>query len=767
MSDSRLLRVAVPTPLYRSFDYLCPDDCLVQDKPPPIGGRVLVPFGRQKLIGIIIAHSSHSDINPNKLKNILQTIDKQAIFDKNLLDFAHWLSAYYHYPLGETFDVMMPTLLKQGTPIIQQICTWTISQQAHDEHFVKNHIKKSAKKQLADFLYIQAHPHSTQANLQQVGISSKNLKLLSQKGLIIYQTQTPTPPKTATLNEPHLTLNDEQQNALNTINHAIKSNIYQGILLNGITGSGKTEVYLQAIDCALQSNKQVLVLLPEIGLTPQSQARFAKRFCANITVLHSRLSDKERLQGWQDCQSGQAQIIIATRSSLFYPFKTLGLIIIDEAHDSSFKQQDHLRYHACDVALYLGFCKKIPVVLGTATPSLEQLKLVNDNKLTEHRLTQRVGGGSLGQFVVVDMRQGTQMQTDVTGQWVDSELSPITIDAIRQTLARGEQVMVFLNRRGYAPILLCRSCGYQADCPRCSNHLTLHKSTLKKATHTNANYLYNHLKCHHCGYQVVTPSTCPVCHSNNLTALGQGTSQLYERLHALFANPQNSQITYPIVQIDRDTVSAKGAWHKLYKEINTGKPMILVGTQMIAKGHHFPAVTLVVVADADAGFLSPDFRSPEHTAQTIIQVAGRAGRTTHTGKVLIQTYAPNNPLLNQLITQGYHKFAQSLLAERQQLGLPPFSHAVLIQAQAKTLDTAKNAIIQAKAQLPTPHSFVVLAPIDAPMLKKNNLYHIQMLILAKQRKPLHDMLNVWWQEVLMLPSSKGVRLSIDIDPMRW
>lgn len=762
----RLLQVAVPSPLYQPFDYWCPDDCLVADALPPIGGRVLVPFGHQKLIAIVIAHPSHSDLDPSKLKPILRAIDDQAIFDKRLLDLAYWLSAYYHYPLGETFDVMMPALLKQGTPITHHVHTWTISEQARDEQFVQTHIKTSAKKQRADFLYILTHPHSTHSTLRQAGISDKNLKLLTQKGLIVCHAQTPTPPKTATLNEPHLTLNDEQQSALDAINRAIDTG-YQGILLNGITGSGKTEVYLHAIDHALQNNKQVLVLIPEIGLTPQSQARFAKRFCANIVVLHSRLNNKERLQGWQDCQSGHAQIIIATRSGLFYPFKALGLIVIDEAHDNSFKQQDHLRYHACDVALYLGFCQNIPVVLGSATPSLEQLKLVMDNKLKQYILTQRAGGGSLGKFVLVDMRLGTQMQTDITGQWVDSELSATTIDAIRQTLARGEQVLVFLNRRGYAPILLCRSCGYQADCARCSNHLTLHKSTLKKAAHANASYLYNHLKCHHCGYQIITPNNCPACHSVNLTSLGQGTSQLYERLHALFANPQNSTISYPIVQIDRDTVSTKGAWHKLYQTINTGKPMILVGTQMIAKGHHFPAVALVVVADADAGFLSPDFRSPEHTAQTIIQVAGRAGRINKTGKVLIQTYTPSNPLLKQLMDKGYHEFAQSLLGERKALGLPPFSHAVLIQAQAKTLDAAKTAITQAKAQLPFPHPFVVLAPIDAPMLKKNNLYHIQMLILAKQRKILHEVLNTWWHKVLALPSSKGVRLLIDVDPVRW
>lgn len=762
-----LVRIALPVPLYRLFDYLCPSHCLADGQLPAIGTRVQVPFGNQTLIGIVTDHPATSDIDPKKLKNIIQVIDEKPIFDNALMRFASWLSSYYHYPLGETFFVMLPVLLKQGKPAHTPIYTWHISTSAQNDEFVQAHIKKTAKKQQADFDIIKTHPHSTDNQLKNFGIHPKNLRTLEQKGLITRHLCTTQPPKTASLKSPPLTLNHEQEHALDVITQAINSKTYQGILLDGITGSGKTEVYLQAISHVLKQDKQVLILLPEIGLTPQSQTRFSERFFANMIVLHSKLNDTERLQGWQACQNGQAQIIIATRSSLFYPFKNLGLIIIDEAHDSSFKQQDHLRYHACDVALYLGFCQKIPVILGTATPSLEQYKLAQDGKLTLCKLTQRAANASISQFHLVDMRLGTHSQTNINGEYVATNLSPTTLNAIKQTLARGEQVLVFLNRRGFAPILLCGSCGHQADCVRCSSHLTLHKSTLKKANHPNAHYLYNFLKCHHCGYQVTTPQYCPSCHSQNLVHLGQGTSQLYEHLHALFANPQTSTIPYPILQIDRDTVSTKGAWTKLYNQISTGKPMILVGTQMIAKGHHFAGVTLVVIADADTGFLSPNFRSPEHTAQTIIQVAGRAGRAGRTGQVLVQTYTPSNPLLTELITHGYESFAKRLLNERQQLNLPPFSHAVLIKADSPKLDTAKNAIIQAKDALPKPHPFTVLAPIEAPMLKKNNRYQIQMLILAKQRHSLHQVLNTWWEQALNLPTSKGVHLSIDIDPMGW
>lgn len=764
---SYLVQVALPVPLYHLFDYVCPDELLTDGQLPVIGGRVQVPFGKQTLVGIVISHPTHSEFGFDKLKPILQLIDKTPIIDEQFIRFARWLSQYYHYPLGETLFTMLPVLLKQGKALDIPAHQWQISKSALDDNFVRSQIKRSAKTQFASFELIKQHPNSTDKTLKTLGVSTKQLAILEQKGLIVRVPYQLAPPKTATLKQAPLTLNHEQQHALDTITKALDTQQYQGILLHGVTGSGKTEVYLQAINHALQHNQQVLVLLPEIGLTPQSQERFAKRFDASIITLHSKQTDSERLHGWQACQNGQAQIIIATRSSLFYPFKQLGLIIIDEAHDSSFKQQDHLRYHACDVALYLGFCQKVPVVLATATPSLEQYKLVQDGKLTLCTLTQRTGGGTLGQFRLIDMRLGTHSQADVTGQYRNTELSPATITAIRQTLERGEQVLVFLNRRGFAPILLCGSCGKQADCVRCSSHLTLHKSTLKKATHPNAAYLYNYLKCHHCSYQVATPSTCPSCHSPNLIHLGQGTSQLFEHLHGLFANPQNSQKVYSVLQIDRDTVTAKGAWHRLYQHINTGQPMILVGTQMLAKGHHFEGVTLVVVADADAGFLSPNFRSPEHTAQTIIQVAGRAGRSQQHSQVLIQTYTPDNPLLVRLIKQGYDSFAKTLLNERKQLGLPPFSHATLIKAEARNLEHAKTAIMAAKNLLPSPHPFVVLAPIEAPLLKKNNRYHMHMLILAKERKILHQVLNWWWQEVLALPSSKGVRLSIDIDPMGW
>ncbi|MDO4250188.1 MAG: primosomal protein N' [Moraxella sp.] len=749
-----ILQLALPVPIGDVFDYLCP----ITTTLPNIGAQVQAPFGRRQLIGLVVGITKQSDIANDKLKPITTIISDTPILPEFWLNFARWLSGYYHYPLGETIAVMLPTLLKQGK---QPVTYHRHLMLAHHDG-TSSTLPKNATTLRHALDVITTLAKETPVCLDTVlayGISKAILDKLVQKQLISFCDIPPKPPAPATQKDTPPTLNSEQLWAVKAINSAITDKRYQGFLLNGITGSGKTEVYLQAMAHALANGKQVLILLPEIGLTPQTKARFDERFCARILVLHSHLNDSERLAGWQACKDGQAQIIIATRSALFYPFLNLGLIVIDEAHDSSYKQQDHLRYHACDVALYLGFKLSIPVVLGSATPSLEQLHLVNTGKLHALTLTQRAGAALAPRYHLIDKRLGNHPYITLDGTPADSSFGARTVHEIRTRLAYGEQVLIFLNRRGYAPILLCQACGWQADCPRCSSHLTLHKSPLSTQKSS--------LICHHCTWQMPVPVICPACHSTNLSSLGQGTSQLFEQLHALFANPQTNQQTYPILQIDRDTTRKKGDWQRIYDTINTGAPMILVGTQMLSKGHHFADVTLVVIVDADVGFLSPNFRSPEHTAQQIVQVAGRAGRGNKAGDVFIQTLQPDNRLLVQLVKEGYLALANTLLAERQKLGLPPYSHAALISAQHKDYLRAKNAIIAAKNTLPSPHPFAVLAPIDAPLLKKNHQHHVQMLILAKHRPPLHQLLSWWWAHLQTLPEIKGVRLSLDIDPMGW
>ena len=751
-----LVQVALPVPLYRVFDYAMPEQ---SDALAAIGSRVEVSFAGRTLIGIVVAHidEAASEVPVNKLKPIQQCLDDEPILDETMLALASWLARYYHYPLGDVLGVMLPTLIRQGRPLDLLITHWRILPHVTDDDF-----SAGAKKQKQQFAMLKLH--GTRGASEEVllleGMERAFLKKLEEKGLIERYIETKSAPKAVTLAKMPLDLNEEQKVAVEAIIAAHDAGRYEGFLLNGITGSGKTEVYLQAMQAVLESGKQVLILVPEIGLTPQTRARFASRFAAHIVLLHSGMSPTHRLHGWQDCRTGHAQIIIGTRSALLNPFANLGLIVVDEAHDASYKQQDYLRYQAADVALYRGFQAKIPVVLGTATPSLEHLKLVDDGKLSEYQLHTRAGDAEIAQMQLIDARlQSTHQQTQDDGARFDTGLTDKLIAAIRQTLESGSQVLIFLNRRGYAPVMLCDACGWQADCPRCDAHLTVHYRSQANSQ--------SYLKCHHCDWQAYIPAACPDCGSQNLDAVGMGTTRLSENLHAIFANPQTSKELYPIIQIDRDTTRRKDSWENIYQQINTGKPAILVGTQMVAKGHHFPNVTLVCLPNADRGFLSADFRSPEHTAQLMIQVAGRAGRGDKAGHVLIQTLQPENPLLLKLIKDGYLSFARELLQERKMMGLPPYSHAALIRCEGKTLLATTQALKDAVGLLPSPHHLAVLGPIDAPMSKKNSRYHSQLLLLAKDRNQLHHILNQWWQPVLALPTAKYLKLTLDIDPVGW
>ncbi|WP_201557386.1 primosomal protein N' [Psychrobacter sp. 72-O-c] len=760
-----LVQVALPVPLYRVFDYSVPVDSISVPKPvlPQIGSRVEVSFGRQTLIGIVIAHIAQTDstVPSAKLKPINHCLDDDPILDERMLALAYWLARYYHYPLGDVLAVMLPSLVRQGKPLDLLITHWRILPHISDDDFRANANKQ---KQQFDMLKLHGERGASEDVLLLEGMQRAFLKTLEEKGLIERYIEPKTAPTAVKLAKMPLDMNTEQQQAVEAIVAAHNANKYSGFLLNGITGSGKTEVYLQAMQTVLEAGKQVLILVPEIGLTPQTRARFASRFAAQIVLLHSGMTNTYRMQGWQDCRTGHAQIIIGTRSAVLYPFANLGLIIVDEAHDASYKQQDTLRYHAADIALYRGLQDNIPVVLGTATPTLEHLKLVDDGKLVECLLSTRPGNAKPATMQLIDARmQSTHQQVQDDGARYDTGLTDKLIGAIRQTLEAGDQVLIFLNRRGYAPVLLCGACGWQADCPRCDAHLTVHYSSQNQ----QRSYSNNYLKCHHCDWQAYIPTACPDCGSQNIDAKGMGTTRLSENLQAIFANPQTSKDLYPIIQIDRDTTRRKDSWEKIYQRINQGTPAILVGTQMVAKGHHFPNVTLVCLPNADRGFLSADFRSPEHTAQLMIQVAGRAGRGDKSGRVLIQTLQPDNPLLLKLVKDGYLPFARELLQERKMMGLPPYSHAALIRCEGKTLVATTQALNDAIAGLPKPHNLAVLGPIDAPMSKKNSRYHSQLLLLAKDRKQLHRILNQWWQPVLAMPSAKYLKLTLDIDPVGW
>ena len=464
-----LVQVALPVPLYRVFDYSLPADMRASPDRlmPPIGSRVEVSFGRQTLIGIVIAHVSkdESSVPVNKIKPINKCLDTDPILDPSMLKLAYWLARYYHYPLGDVLAVILPSLVRQGKPLDLLITHWRILPHITDDDFRANAKKQ---KQQFDMLKLHGERGASEDVLLLEGMQRAFLKTLEDKGLIERYIQTKQSPSPVKLAKMPLDLNDEQKHAVDAIVAAHESEIYTGFLLNGITGSGKTEVYLQAMQAVLEAGRQVLILVPEIGLTPQTRARFASRFAAHIVLLHSGLTDTHRLQGWQDCRTGHAQIIIGTRSAVLYPFAALGLIVVDEAHDGSYKQQDTLRYHAADVALYRGLQHNIPVILGTATPSLEHLKLVEDGKLVECQLLTRPGNAKPATMQLIDARlQSTHQQAQDDGARYDTGLTDSMIGAIKQTLEAGDQVLIFLNRRGYAPVLLCEACGWQADCPRC------------------------------------------------------------------------------------------------------------------------------------------------------------------------------------------------------------------------------------------------------------------------------------------------------------
>lgn len=725
------IRVAVPSPLYQSFDYQIEADDFARAQ---IGARVMVPFGSQQLVAIITDKFSPDDIIETtfKLKPIIQLLDEHNIFGDEVFNLLQWVAQYYQYPLGETFHIGLPALLRQGKPAD---IIWHHWRALAPEQFTA----KLTDKQQQAYQIVNLHQHgSSEDILNASGVSTATLQQLLNKNAVVCSVEQPTTSSPSVqLAQLPLTPNVEQRNAIEQILEHQQH--YHGFLLDGLTGSGKTEVYLQVIHEVLKQGRQVLVLVPEIGLTPQTIARFQSRFNTPMAVLHSGLNDSKRLQAWQQAKSGRVSIVLGTRSAIFTPFKNLGLIILDEEHDLSYKQQDSLRYHARDVALYRAYQQNCPIILGSATPSIESYYLVEQQKLSVLQLDQRAGVASLPQLHTIDL----------TTQKKKYGLSELLIDKIKHTLKQGEQVLLFLNRRGYAPVLFCENCAWQADCPRCDAHFTVH------------NQPYQHLRCHHCSLVYTLPQQCPKCQSPHLKPLGMGTSQMEQHLQVLFKD-------YPIVRIDRDSTHKADSWDKFYQQIQENKPLILIGTQMLSKGHHFPYVTLVGILDVDAGFFSVDFRASERTAQQIIQVAGRAGRIHKKGEVYLQTYRPQHPMLDILLKENYRSFALHSLAERKSAHYPPYSYAALVRASSKNEQYNLEFLQQAIALLPQNSGLVIniLGPTPAPMSKKAGYYQAHILLMSLHRREFHQQLKIWWQDVLKLNAKKqfSLRLSLDIDP---
>ena len=728
-SDIYRIRVAVPVYIYDCFDYTLTAEQYQQAE---VGARVAVSFGRQNLVGIIVEKlTSDTPIDPRfKLKAITELLDEQAILDQKTLSLLTWSAQYYQFPIGEVFQSALPTFLRQGKPYNLLARMWKVLDLAAEAKVTRSEKQREAYKVL------KLHPQGTTENiLNLAGIETATLKALEKKQIIecVLENQDFSP-QPVTLAQMPLTANEDQKKAVQQVLKAQKK--YQAFLLDGLTGSGKTEVYLQIMQEVLKQGKQVLVLVPEIGLTPQTISRFQSRFHGNIVLLHSGLNDSKRLQAWQAAQTGKASIILGTRSAIYTPLPNLGLIILDEEHDLSFKQQEGFRYHARDVAMYRAHLESCPIILGSATPSIESYALADSGKMMRLELNQRAGIAPMPKIHLIDLKIAQKQ----------NGISQSLIDEIQKRLDKKEQVLVFLNRRGYAPVLICESCAWQAKCPHCDANFTVHRQP------------YQHLHCHHCGSIHRLPEQCPQCKHTELKPIGMGTGKVEENLQELFPN-------FEVIRVDRDSTSRVGSWQKIYDKIQKSEPIILLGTQMLAKGHHFPYVTLVAILDIDSGLLSVDFRATERTAQLIVQVAGRAGRGERKGEVYLQTLRPDHPLLNTLIQEDYRHFAKQTLKERQAALLPPFRYAALIRCESKSQEQNQEFLQQhAQALRQISENLIdIWGPIPAPMERKAGRYQAHMVLLSQDRARLHFYIRAWWQNMLHQKPST-MKLTLDIDP---
>lgn len=740
-----VLRVAVPSPLRRLFDYLPPTagDKISSQIEIPAGIRVKVPFGNRHVIGMLVEVVSGSSLSKNKLKPVIALLDEKPLFTPSLFRLLLWGASYYHHPLGEVFATAMPGKLRTGSKLKRDRAVWTLKKALADEEMQS---LGRAFKQKALLEFIATQGQATARQCLDAGFAQSLLTQLSEKNLIRSKSvpePTPEPFKAALLaSSSTIVLNDEQKRAVSTISK--KLHTYACFLLDGVTGSGKTEVYMQLMYSQLSQGRQCLVLVPEIGLTPQTIARFKERFDCPVVSLHSGLNESERLDAWNQARDGSAGIIIGTRSAVFIPLAKPGLIIVDEEHDSSFKQQDGFRYSARDLAVMRAREENICVLLGSATPSLESLHNAHCKKFTHLKLINRTGAAQATSTQVVDISEET----------LQDGFSEQLLYKIQKHLDQGNQILVFINRRGFAPILNCQSCGWISECEHCISQFTVHANPPS-------------LRCHHCGTIRALPRHCPLCKSRDLNTIGIGTQKIESFLKQKFS-------TTPVLRIDRDSTRRKASLEKMLEQVHQGDPCILLGTQMLAKGHHFPNITLVAILDADAGLFSADFRGQEHMAQTIVQVAGRAGRAERAGEVLIQSRHSTHATLQCLgsnfsTSNPYAEFAEKQLAERKKTAMPPYSHLCLLRAEAPELQVTISTLNKIAAIVDDlcSHSHLPverLGPLPAPMEKRAGRFRAQLLLKSESRGALQELLRQLCQQLEGMKTARSLRLSIDVDP---
>lgn len=726
-----IIRVALNVPVDTVFDYLS-DDATQHD----IGLRACVPFGKKRVTGVIIAISAETLVPIAKLKSAHGIFREIEPLPTALMDLFHFCSQYYHHPLGMVIMNSLPVKLRNNKSA-------KLKESSNNHPFSLTETGKQvdlssipARNRIARRLLTELHQTTALTSLQAKQISPRASKLLQEWIRLGWVAALPVPVVALTKTIEIPTLTPEQEIAVNAI--TTDSQQFNTWLLHGVTGSGKTEVYLRVIQSVLAQGRQALILIPEISLTPQLEAVFRARFpTIPLINLHSGLNDTERLSGWLQAQQGKAKIILGTRLAVFTPLPDLGLIIVDEEQDSSFKQQDGLRYSARDLAIFRARQMNIPMVLGSATPSLESYYNALTGRYRHVRLLSRaVWNATLPLIQCIDTRINK----------IQEGLSEPLIKALDQCLKEQHQSLVFINRRGYAPVLLCKSCGWTAICQRCSSRLVVHLRDKQ-------------LCCHHCGHQEHFPRACPQCGNQDIAPFGQGTQRVEETLAIHFP-------TARILRIDRDSIRRKNAWQDILQVIHAQQVDILVGTQLLAKGHDFPNLSLVGILHADTSLYSTDFRASERLFAQLMQVAGRAGRANVAGHVLIQTEFPDHPLYQALQRHDYDALAQTLLTERKMAGFPPYVYQALLRAEAHDIKTVLDFLSQAAHLANPPESVEIFDPVPAQMLRLKGLERAHLLVQSASRKQLQEFLVHWYAQIDTLPTHK-IRWILDVDPLEF
>jgi len=727
LPDLLCIDVALDVPIRQTFSYLVDQPGLEP------GVRLSVPFGRRKMVGIMLRYRA-SPPPQIKLRKVEAILDERTLFSASLVQLIDWTARYYHHPQGEVWRAAIPAVLRKGCASTHGLAETYFQLDDLPADWSAQAKRAVLQRKVIEVLLTQTDGISSMQLSGLIPTARNALPALLKKSWVTQQQRLPLIETIAPAETPRV-LTPEQSTALKTLRE--KGQNFHCSVLEGITGSGKTEVYFALIDDCLAAGLQSLVMVPEIALTDQLLSRFRQRFGSKVVRLHSGMSDVKRHRAWWQLSTGAVDIVLATRSGVFQEFKALGLIVVDEEHDISFKQQEGLRYHARSLAIKRAQLDNIPIVLGSATLALETFRQVQQQRYTGARLSSRIGDRCLPTVEIIDLNQHRS----------DSGISSVAINALGETLARGEQSLVFINRRGYAPVLYCASCRWTAQCQRCDAQMTVHAPA-------------RHLQCHHCGAVRGLPQTCDDCGEANLVELGQGTQKIEELLGEQFPDAR-------IQRFDRDNLSTANKLQQAMDKVHAGEIDILVGTQLLAKGHDFAGVSLVLVINADQGLHSIDFRAPEQLVQQLIQVAGRAGRGTQKGRVLIQSYFPDHPYLQAVKQHDYRQFVIPELEQRELAGFPPYAHLALWRAragQAEQLMQFLQFVARAGRGI-QPQASLCFDPVESPMFKRGGQYHAQLLVSAQQRSVLHGWLSPWIDAVERDRQFSRVRWSIDIDPV--